>query len=221
MKCIATCAVMLGVVSQASSHYIFNAITTGGVANPTFTYIRRVYNNSPVLKLDSTDLRCNVGNTVAGNTTTAAVKAGSSVTFGTDTPVYHDGPVSVYMAKAPTTAEAFDGSGDVWFKILDIGPKFPGGTWDLRAKYTFNLPTCIPNGEYLLRIQSLAIHNPGSTPQWYVSCAQLAVTGGGTKDLGPKVAIPGAFKATDPGYTVNIYNNFNSYTVPGPAVATC
>ena len=40
-----------------------------------------------------------------------------------------------------------------------------------------------------------------------MSCAQLAVTGGGTKDLGPKVAIPGAFKATDPGYTVNIYNN--------------
>jgi Auxiliary Activity family 9 (formerly GH61) len=75
------------------------------------------------------------------------------------------------------------------------------------AKYTFNLPACIPNGEYLFRIQSLAIYNPGSTPQWYMSCAQLAVTGGGTKDLGPKVAIPGAFKATDPGYTVNIYNN--------------
>jgi len=80
------------------------------------------------------------------------------------------------------------------------------------AKYTFNLPTCIPNGEYLLRIQSLAIHNPGSTPQWYISCAQIAVTGGGTKDLGPKVAIPGAFKATDPGYTVNIYNNVRCLT---------
>ncbi len=74
-----------------------------------------------------------VGGTVAGNTTTVSVKAGSSVTFGTDQAVYHDGPVSVYMAKAPTTAEAFDGSGDVWFKILDIGPKFPGGTWDLRG----------------------------------------------------------------------------------------
>src|ERR1700712_5370286 len=84
-----------------------------------------------------------VGNTVAGNTTTAAVKAGSSVTFGTDQAVYHDGPVSVYMAKAPTTAAAFDGSGNVWFKILDIGPKFPGGTWDMSAAYTFNLPACI------------------------------------------------------------------------------
>jgi len=58
-------------------------------------------------------------------------------------------------------------------------------------------------------------------PQFYIGCAQVAVTGGGSKDLGPKVAIPGAFKSTDPGYTANIYNNFNSYTVPGPSVAKC
>jgi hypothetical protein len=28
------------------------------------------------------------------------------------------------MAKAPGTADTFDGSGQVWFKILDIGPTF-------------------------------------------------------------------------------------------------
>jgi len=39
------------------------------------------------------------------------------------------------MAKAPTTAAAFDGSGSVWFKILDIGPVFPGGTWNLKRNY--------------------------------------------------------------------------------------
>ena len=32
----------------------------------------------------------------------------------------------------------------------------------LLATYTANIPKCIKNGEYLLRIQSLAIHNPGS-----------------------------------------------------------
>tara|TARA_R110002060_G_scaffold74011_1_gene83065 strand:- start:1256 stop:1474 length:219 start_codon:yes stop_codon:yes gene_type:complete len=54
----------------------------------------------------------------------------------------------------------------------------------------------------------MAIHNPyPALPQFYVSCAQVAITGGGSKDLGPKVAIPGAFKATDPGYTANIYTN--------------
>jgi hypothetical protein len=72
------------------------------------------------------------------------------------------------------------------------------------ATYTSNIPKCIPNGEYLLRIQSLAIHNPGGTPQFYVSCAQVNVTGGGNATPGPTVKIPGAFKATDPGYTANV-----------------
>jgi len=28
------------------------------------------------------------------------------------------------------------------------------------GSYTYNIPACISDGEYLLRIQSLAIHNP-------------------------------------------------------------
>lgn len=72
------------------------------------------------------------------------------------------------------------------------------------ATYQYNIPKCIPNGEYLLRIQSLAIHNPGAVPQFYVSCAQLNVTGGGNSNPSPTVKIPGAFKATDPGYTANV-----------------
>jgi hypothetical protein len=72
--------------------------------------------------------------------------------------------------------------------------------------YQYNIPRCIQNGEYLLRIQSLAIHNPGSTPQFYISCAQVNVTGGGAGNAtpSPTAKIPGAFKATDPGYTANV-----------------
>lgn len=96
-------------------------------------------------------------------------------------------------------------------------------TNSLAETYTFNLPACIPSGDYLLRIQQLAIHNPwpAGIPQFYIECAQITVTGGGSSDLSPKVAIPGGFKDTDPGYTVNIYNDFTNYTVPGPAVVTC
>jgi hypothetical protein len=43
------------------------------------------------------------------NTTTVSVPAGSSVAFTSDVAVYHDGPISVYMAKATSTAAAFDG----------------------------------------------------------------------------------------------------------------
>ncbi|RDL39050.1 Uncharacterized protein BP5553_03390 [Venustampulla echinocandica] len=225
MKGLAICtAGFLAFASQVSGHYIFQQLTANGVKNPAFTYVRKNSNyNSPVTDLSSNDLRCNAGGESGSATETVSVAAGSSITFTLDTAVYHQGPISVYMAKAPSTAAAFDGSGAVWFKILDIGPKFPGGTWDMSQTYTVSLPKCVPNGEYLVRIQSLAIHNPypGGTPQFYVGCAQVAITGGGSTDLGPKVAIPGAFKATDPGYTANIYNQFTSYTVPGPAVATC
>ncbi|RDW82058.1 glycoside hydrolase family 61 protein [Coleophoma cylindrospora] len=224
MKSFTTVAFGLSaLVSQVSCHYIFNTLTANGQKYATYQYIREnTNNNSPVTDLTSDDLRCNVG--ANGNTTaTVSVAAGSTVAFTADQTVYHQGPVSVYMAKAPTTASAFDGSGDVWFKILDLGPTFSGGsaTWVLNQTYTFDLPTCVQDGDYLLRIQQLAIHNPGGTPQFYIECAQITITGGGTTDLAPKVAIPGAFKATDPGYTVNIYNGFTNYTVPGPAVATC
>jgi hypothetical protein len=44
-----------------------------------------------------------------------------------------------YMAKAPTTAAEFDGSGKVWFKILDIGPTFTNqqASWDLWRMFSF------------------------------------------------------------------------------------
>lgn len=124
------------------------------------------------------------------------------------------------MTKVDSAAAA-DGS-TPWFKIKEIGPTFSGGqaTWDMSTTYSVNIPSCVPAGEYLVRIEQLAIHNPGSTPQFYISCAQVKVTGGGSKTFSG-VSIPGHVKATDPGYTANIYNNFDSYTVPGPAVSTC
>ncbi len=86
-----------------------------------------------------------------------------------------------------------------------FGPPFFSSACSLYlAAYTFNIPKCIPSGEYLLRIQSLGIHNPGSTPQFYVSCAQVNVVGGGSASPTPTCEIPGFVKATDPGYTANV-----------------
>jgi len=109
----------------------------------------------------------------------------------------------------------------------DIGPSFAksGGDWTATQQQSFNvqIPKCIAAGDYLLRIQQLGIHNPGGDPQFYVSCAQLKVTGGGSSSppASALVSIPGAFSKSDPGYKVNIYNNFKSYTIPGPAVWGC
>lgn len=40
--------------------------------------------------------------------------------------------------------------------------------------------------------------------QFYMSCAQIKVTGGGSAVPSPTATIPGAFRSTDPGYTANV-----------------
>ncbi|KAJ4002543.1 hypothetical protein NW752_012464 [Fusarium irregulare] len=224
MKIAASLAAAVALVQSASAHYIFQQLSVGSTKYPVFQYIRQNSNyNSPVTDLASNDLRCNVGAS-GSNTQTVAVKAGESITFTLDTAVYHQGPISVYMSKAPSSAASYDGSGN-WFKIKDWGPSFSGSSssWPMYLSYTFNLPACIANGEYLLRIQSMGIHNPypAGDPQFYISCAQISVSGGGSVTPGNQVKIPGFIKATDPGYTANIYSNFNSYTIPGPSVFSC
>lgn len=69
-------------------------------------------------------------------------------------------------------------------------------------------------------MQQLGIHNPwpAGTPQFYIGCAQVTVTGGGTGTPAPLVSIPGWIDGTEPGYTCNIYNGLTNYTVPGPPV---
>ncbi|KAI0812031.1 glycoside hydrolase family 61 protein [Xylaria sp. FL0064] len=208
---------------SVSGHYIFQALSKGTAKGTPYEFVRHNTNmNSPVTDLSSNDLRCNVGGATGGSTSTLALNAGDAFTFSLDQAVYHQGPVSLYMSKAPSTAAEYDGSGD-WFKIFDWGPTFTNGQaqWNMAATYSGVIPKCISNGEYLLRIQSLAIHNPGATPQWYISCGQVKISGGGNANPSPTAKIPGAFKATDPGYTANIYNNFHSYTVPGPSVFSC
>ncbi|KAJ4298112.1 hypothetical protein N0V90_006011 [Kalmusia sp. IMI 367209] len=224
MKSVLSTVAVAGALflEAANGHYIFQKLTANGVQGAVYQNIRpNTNNNSPVTDLASNDLRCNVGGASGAATTTVSVAAGSTVTFTADIAVYHQGPVSFYLTKAASTAAASDGS-TPWFKIKEIGPTFPGGTWNLAQSYDVTIPSCIPAGEYLLRIEQLAIHNPypGGIPQFYISCAQVKVTGGGSKSFSG-VSIPGHVKVTDPGYTANIYNNFNNYTVPGPAVSKC
>ncbi|KAI1088041.1 glycoside hydrolase family 61 protein [Rostrohypoxylon terebratum] len=224
MKNFANVAVAALAANGVSAHYIFQQLSIDATEYGVFEYIRQNSNyNSPVTDLTSNDLRCNVG-AEGADTETVDVKAGEQFTFTLDTPVYHQGPISIYMSKAPGAASDYDASGE-WFKIKDFAPDFSSGqaVWDMSGSYTYTIPSCIEDGEYLLRIQSLAIHNPwpSGIPQFYISCAQVKVSGGSGSYNPETVVIPGAFKDTDPGYTANIYNNFTSYIVPGPAPMTC
>ena len=89
------------------------------------------------------------------------------------------------------------------------------------------------DGEYLLRVEHLALHQAKSNPEFYLSCAQVEVTGGGAgpasgADPDNLVAFPGAYHADDPGILIDIYQtagvpepNPAPYQHPGPAPITC
>ncbi|KZV85669.1 glycoside hydrolase [Exidia glandulosa HHB12029] len=182
------------------------------------------YSNGPVTDVTSSDIRCYTSETNAA-ATTANVTAGSTVGFTAVTSITHPGPALVYMAKAPSQAAGWDGSGAVWFKIFEMPPNLSasGMTWPSSnlTQINFTIPKSLPSGQYLIRVEHIALHSAGSSggAQFYLSCGQVNVANGGSGSPSPLVSFPGAYKPTDPGILINIYYPVpTSYTMPGPAV---
>ncbi|KAH8676684.1 fungal cellulose binding domain-containing protein, partial [Tricladium varicosporioides] len=181
--------------------------------------------NGPVTDVTKLDIRCNVGAS-SKSVSTIDVAAGSTLGFSAKSSITHPGPLQVYMAKVPAgqTAATWDGAGDVWFKIYAVGPKFGTSlTWPAQGStvVNFKIPASVPSGEYLVRIESIALHsaNAANGAQFYISCGQINVTGGGSAALPKGVAFPGAYKPTDPGLMLNIYYPVpTTYSLPGPEV---
>jgi hypothetical protein len=89
------------------------------------------------------------------------------------------------------------------------------------ATVSVKIPSSLPSGDYLIRVEQIGLHVASSVngAQFYISCGQLTVTGGGSGSPSPLVSFPGAYKNTDPGLLINIYYPVpTNYTCPGPAV---
>ena len=98
-------ALTLG-VADVSGHYIFQQLSLGTKKFAVYENIRKNTNqNSPVTSLSSNDLRCNVGGASGASTTVVSVKAGDDFTFTSDTAVYHQGPISLYVQQPEVTLE--------------------------------------------------------------------------------------------------------------------
>jgi cellulase len=71
--------------------------------------------------------------------------------------------------------------------------------------WTTKIPSNLKAGYYLIRWETLALHQ-ANTPQFYPECAQLQVSGGGSAFPTSEylVKIPGAWKASDPGVTIDV-----------------
>ncbi|KAF7984313.1 hypothetical protein HWV62_15295 [Athelia sp. TMB] len=140
----------------------------------------------------------------------------------------HKGPVITYLAKVPSALQTTV-TGLQWFKIWEDGLIAANQTWGVdrlianKGKVTFTIPSCIAPGNYFLRHEIIALHAASSYPgaQFYMECAQINITGGGSK-VPATVSFPGAYHSTDPGVTVDIYwPLLTNYTIPGPPVFTC
>lgn len=142
----------------------------------------------------------------------------------------HHGPVLVYLSKVSDASTA-DGSTpffkifqDTWKKASSTsqGSDDYWGTKDLNTNcglMDVKIPANLAPGDYLLRAEAIALHSASSAggAQFYLTCYQITVTGSGsTNPTG--VSFPGAYKASDPGVQINIYQQLSSYTAPGPAV---
>ncbi|KIM19736.1 glycoside hydrolase family 61 protein [Serendipita vermifera MAFF 305830] len=220
MKLFSALVCVVLTAQQVFAHYRFLGINGSGDYQQYDNY----YSNGPVTNVASSDIACNLG-AIARTTGTLTVAAGSTATFNVPNGISHPGPLLWYMAKAPGSVNGWNPSGNVWFKIAQTGATFSGGTmsWPSSGLSTVSvrIPSSISAGEYLLRVEHIAVHSAGSSggAQFYISCAQLKVTGGGSASPGPLVAFPGAYKATDPGILINIYYPVpTSYTPPGPSV---
>lgn len=70
------------------------------------------------------------------------------------------------------------------------------------------IPPATPAGDYLLRIEHLALHAAGGPDgaQFHVACAQVRVGGGGMGVPGPLVAFPGAYVRNEKALRVDLFN---------------
>ena len=123
------------------------------------------------------------------------------------------GPLMAYMARCPgDSCVGFDGKGAVWFKIVQHGlepsAKTLAGPWYHKSMITkvteatvepgfvVTIPKDLKAGAYLIRHE--VVNLEGDPAQFFPQCAQLMVTGEGTKlpSSDYLVSFPGAYKSS-------------------------
>jgi hypothetical protein len=228
MKSLALISLALAAIPTVSAHYFFPHFIANGNFTGYYEYVREDTQGYMPMKgkYSSNDFRCNTGSQdFASKTGVYKVKAGDEIGFGTDfnALIQHPGPLQVYMSKATGDVRDYDGSGD-WFKIYELGPKefsSDGISWGTNniGNFTFTLPKEVPAGQYLVRIEHIAVHGAGTWggAELYFNCAQIEVESESTITPGPTVQIPGVYDGYEPGILFYMYRPWIvNYTMPGP-----
>jgi len=209
---VSTSIVAAAALTSASAHTIMTQMVSGGTTYGVGVGIRVPSYDGPITDVTSQYMACNGGpNPTTATSTVIPVSAGSTIkVFWRHTltssssdviDASHKGPLMVYMKKV-TDAKTDSGIGGGWFKISHDGYDTASKTWAVTkliangGTQSITIPSCIANGQYLLRGELLALHGAGSTggAQFYMECAQINVTGGSGAKTPSTVGIPGAYK---------------------------
>jgi len=190
---------------------------------------------NPITSTTDGTLSCNDGgSSLASGQLSATIAAGTKITANWNNPWPHTvGPVVVYMASCGgSSCTGFNSDSAQWFKIDQSGllsGTVGNGNWGMgqlvaqNSSWTSTIPADLKPGAYLIRHELIAIHT-SNAPQFYPECAQLVVTGSGTKTGSPTVAFPGGYAASNPYLNINIYatptSTWTTYAIPGPTVFT-
>ncbi|KAK4446059.1 glycosyl hydrolase family 61-domain-containing protein [Podospora aff. communis PSN243] len=210
----------LAAANTAEAHYRFSKLLINGRLTNDFEYIRENSNGIMPTKeflTPSDDFRCNSGSfNNAQRTKVAKVMPGDRLGFQLwyYATMQHPGPLTIHMSKAPGDVRNYRGEGD-WFKVhqMIICKEPTGGylndkdwcTWD-KSTVEFTIPRDTPPGQYLVRVEHIAIHGAKDAhTEFYFECAQIEVGGNGQGRPGPMVKIPGLYNREDPALRFFIY----------------
>ncbi|KAF2663644.1 glycoside hydrolase family 61 protein [Microthyrium microscopicum] len=235
----------LWLAGAVSAHTIFQEVKVNGVSQGHKVGVRYPTYDGPIYDVTSPDIICNGGPNPLLKPFSKAVinvKAGDTVSMmwhhtldgrvksdkSDPIDISHLGPTLGYMAKV-ANATSENVSGLQWFKVHEDGLD-AAGKWGVQRMYqkegevSFKVPTCIENGNYLLRGELIALHGAQNLKgaQIYMECAQINVLGGTGSKKPSTVPFPGAYKQADPGIKFNLYGPKPlKYTIPGPPVFKC
>ncbi|OAK94987.1 hypothetical protein IQ06DRAFT_320423 [Phaeosphaeriaceae sp. SRC1lsM3a] len=239
-------AILAALPALSSAHCIAQRVRQRPVCRNQGCYLQQPH--LPVSNVNDANIACKSGFQSPVSSKIIDVKAGDKVGIqwghiiggaqggnDADNPIAksHKGPVLFYMAKVDNAASAST-SGQKWFKVYEDGLD-SSGNWGVDRMISaggwvdFTVPTCVASGQYLLRAEIIALHSASKSQgvQFYMGCAQINVSGSGTK-TGTTVSFPGAYGQSDPGILLSIYDkqgnpkgNGTPYKIPGPAVMTC
>jgi cellulase len=233
----------------AHGHCIFQRVSVNSKDMGSLVALRAPNQNNPTQDVMSSDMTCGKVATTSKDVITVApgdkigswwqhVIGGAQFAGDKDNPIAssHHGPITAWLAKVDSAANVGNPGSLSWFKVAEDSLDVSTGKWAVDKMVSqngwsyFTMPTCIAPGEYLLRVELLALHSAHQQrgAQFYISCANIKVTGSGTFTPSSTVKIPGVYQQNDPSILVNIYskaglaNNDGKPFVPaGPRPITC